>query len=112
MAFPFVKARLHRLLDLRADSREYAKRLVDRSFQDIAGRLSDGRPFLTGTTFTAADLTFAALAASVLIPEDYGVALPRLDELPPEMAQQIRLWRQQPAGLFALRMFREHRRPS
>lgn len=33
--------------------------------------------------FSAADLTFASLAASLLMPPEYGVPLPQPDELPP-----------------------------
>ena len=41
---------------------------VDRVFDDIADRIADGRPFLLGDRFTAADLTFAALSAPMLVP--------------------------------------------
>ena len=39
----------------------------------MAEMLADGRPFLLGDRFTAADLTFAALAAPVVLPPRYGV---------------------------------------
>jgi glutathione S-transferase len=32
--------------------------------------LADGRPFICGETFTAADLTFASLAAPVVLPKE------------------------------------------
>jgi glutathione S-transferase len=75
----------------------------------IADRLSDGRRYLTGDRFTAADLTFAALSASVLVPPEYGVALPQPEQLPPSLADKIRSFREHPAGAFALRLFREER---
>jgi glutathione S-transferase len=75
----------------------------------IAERLSDGRPYLTGDRFTAADLTFAALSAAVLVPPQYSVALPQPEELPPALADKIRSFREHPAGAYALRLFREHR---
>ena len=55
-----------------AESRERVRAVFD----EVGGRLSDGRRFLVGDAFTAADLTFAALAAAVLIPSRYGVPLP------------------------------------
>ena len=67
-------------------------------------------PFLTGDRFTAADLTFAALAAAVLVPPEYGVALPQPDVLPEPVASAVRSMREHPAGVFALRLFREERR--
>ncbi|MGZ3697035.1 MAG: glutathione S-transferase [Bdellovibrionota bacterium] len=97
------------VLGVRSSSRDYARKTVDRTFEKVGRSLSDGRKFLVGERFTAADLTFAALSASVLVPENYGVALPTLVELPAEMREQVLKWRATPAGEFALRIYREHR---
>ena len=53
-----------------------------RVFDAVAER--SGRParYLCCDRFSAADLTFAALAASVLVPPGYGVPLPQPDLLP------------------------------
>ena len=82
---------------------------VQRTFDAVADRLQDGRRYLCGVAFTAADLAFAALAAPALVPPQYGVALPAPDELPPEMAAGVRAFRAHPAGAFACRLFREER---
>jgi glutathione S-transferase len=82
---------------------------VQRSFERVSQRLADGRPFLCGERFSAADLTFAALAGAVLVPEQYSIPLPQPDVLPPALAATIRDLRSQPAGAHALAMFREHR---
>lgn len=78
-------------------------------FDTVDELLSDGRSYLVGKTFSAADLTFAALAAPVLLPRDYGSPLPSLDEVPPELLAQIEEFRSSPAGAFALRVYRDHR---
>jgi glutathione S-transferase len=80
------------------------------AFDSIADRLADGRRYLCGDRFTGADLTFAALSAAVLVPPEYGVALPQPELLPPYLADKIGAFRKHPAGEFALRMFREERR--
>jgi glutathione S-transferase len=80
---------------------------VRRVFDEIAERLADGRPHLCGERFTAADLTFACLAAAVLVPPQYGVRLPQPDELPPATGAAVRSFREHPAGAYALRLFRE-----
>jgi glutathione S-transferase len=82
---------------------------VQRTFDAVAARLDDGRRYLCGDAFTAADLAFAALAAPVLVPPQYGVPLPQPDELPPDMATAVRDFRAHPAGAFALRLFGEER---
>jgi glutathione S-transferase len=60
--------------------------------------LSDGRPHLCGERFTAADLTFAALAAPVLAPPVYGVALPQPAQMRAETAALVERARAHPAG--------------
>jgi len=83
---------------------------VRRAFDAIAERLSDGRRHLCGDRFTAADLTFASLAAAVLVPPEYGVRLPQPEELPEPVASDVRAFRAHPAGAYALRLFRTQRR--
>lgn len=82
---------------------------VKRNFDAVAERLADGRPYLLGDAFTAADLTFAAMAAAVVLPPQYGVPLPSLAELPPSFATYVASLRDHPAGAFALRMYRDER---
>jgi glutathione S-transferase len=82
---------------------------VLRAFDAVAERLSDGRPYLCGDRFTAADLTFAALSASVIVPPQYGVSLPQPDVLPAHIAAVVQGFRAHPAGAYALRLFRDER---
>jgi glutathione S-transferase len=97
---------------MRIDARgaERSKKHVDEVFAQVAQRLSDGRRYLLGDTFSAADLTFAALAAPVVVPPEYGVPLPSLDDIPPDAAALVRAYREAPAGRFALRLYAEDRR--
>ena len=80
---------------------------VWREFDFIGELLADGRKHLCGDRFGAADLTFAALSASVIVPPVYGVPLPQPDVLPPHTAALVRRARAHPAGRYALRLFRE-----
>ena len=82
---------------------------VDAQFDAVAGRLADGRRYLVGDRFSAADLAFAALAGPVVVPLTYGTPLPQPDDLPEDMAAAVLRWRSHPAGQFALRLFREER---
>jgi glutathione S-transferase len=49
---------------------------IDEVFATVAQRLKDGRRYLCGDAFTAADLTFAALAAPVVVPHAYARFFP------------------------------------
>ena len=83
---------------------------VRHAFDAVAARLADGRRHLCGDRFTAADLTFACLASPVVVPPQYGLPLPRLDQLTPEMATAVRGFRAHPAGAYALELYATHRR--
>jgi len=83
---------------------------VFRELDHVAGLLSDGRPYLCGERFSAADLTFAALSAPVIIPSVYGVSLPQPEVMPAQLAAIVERAREHPAGRFALTLFANHRR--
>jgi glutathione S-transferase len=85
------------------------ERRVREAFDAIAEQLADGRPYLLGDRFTAADLTFASLAAAAVVPPEYGVRLPQPEELPEPVAGLIRSFREHPAGAYALRLFAAER---
>jgi glutathione S-transferase len=110
LGYPFVSRFIDRFLGITPEATAQAERDVNAAFDAVGTRLADGRPFLMGERFTAADLTFSALAASVLMPPEYGVPLPQPDELPEPMALKVRELRRHPAGQHAMRMFREERR--
>lgn len=100
---PMIRARV----SLNGASTDIAK--VHGVFDEIADRLGDGRPYLCGDAFTAADLTFAALSAAVLIPAEYGAELPPVETLPAAMREQVEALRAHPAGQFAQRVIATER---
>jgi glutathione S-transferase len=110
LVYPLVTRIIDRYLDITPASAQRSEVEVRAVFDSVAERLGDDRPYLCGERFSAADLTFASLAAPLLMPPQYGVPLPRPDELPPAMAAKVHELRAHPAGTFALKMFREERR--
>jgi glutathione S-transferase len=108
--FPLMTKFAARRLNLGPDTLEHDRPRVEAAFDAIAARLADGRPYLLGERFSAADLTFAALSAAVVVPPDYGTRLPQPEELPEEVARDVRAFREHPAGAFALRLFATERR--
>ena len=78
-------------------------------FAEVAARLADGRRFLTGDRFTAADLTFAALAAPVVFAPECRAAMPALAQVPAAMRTDVMALRATAAGQFALRLYAAER---
>jgi glutathione S-transferase len=109
LLYPAVYAWIDRHLEITQETSDQSIDEVRTVFDEVGGRLADGRPYLCGGTFTAADLTFSALAAPVLMPPGYGVELPQPDELPPAAADVVHELRAHPAGRHALAMFRNER---
>jgi glutathione S-transferase len=99
-----------RYLKITADKVEEGRPIIARQLDAIAARLSDGRRYLAGERFTAADLTFAAMSALLVVPPTYGVPLPQPDQLPGGFAGEVRAFRRHPAGVLALRLYAEDRR--
>jgi glutathione S-transferase len=110
VAYPLLALAIDRYLDVTPAAAARSEAEVRATFDAVAKRLDDGRPYLCGERFSAADLTFAALAAAVLMPPEYGVRLPQPDELPAATAAVVRELRAHPAGVHALAMFRDERR--
>jgi glutathione S-transferase len=86
------------------------ERDVFRELDWVAELLSDGRPYLSGDRFGAADLTFGALSAAVVAPSDYGTPLPPIELMRPNTLEYISRAREHPAGQFALQLVERHRR--
>ena len=108
-AGPLVNIGISRALGVNDASAAAALENVERVFDDVAARLADGRRFLLGDRFTAADLTFGALSAAMLLPGGYGSPLPPPEALPDVAARHVRSLRGHPAGAFAGRLYREER---
>ncbi len=110
IGYPAVLAIVARVLDVTPATAIKAEAEVRDRFAAVSKRLADGRPHICGEAFTAADLTFSALAAPMLMPSGYGVALPQPEELPAYAAGVVRELRVHPAGVHALAMFETERR--
>lgn len=109
LAYPLMIAIVAHVLDVTPATAADAEVQVRATFDEVGNRLADGRPYLCGERFTAADLTFAALAAPMLMPASYGVTLPPTSELPPYAAKVVGELRAHPAGVHALAMYVQER---
>ena len=107
--YPFLAALARRNLALKPDSIAGEQKVIETALSQVESRLSDGRRFLLGDSFSAPDLALAALAAPIMIPREYGGLMSTLDQLPSEMRNQVAAWRARPAGQFIARLYAENR---
>jgi glutathione S-transferase len=110
LGYPVLIAIVAHVLDVTPAKAIESEAEVRAVFDEVGEQMADGRPYICGDEFTAADLTFSALAAPVLMPVGYGVPLPQPDELPAYAAEVVQDLRAHPAGQHALAMFDAERR--
>ncbi|MEM6293532.1 MAG: glutathione S-transferase family protein [Myxococcota bacterium] len=108
---PFFARFATRYLDVSPETVDVAHRDIEAMLDDIERRLQDGRPYLFGETFTAADLSFAALSAPISFPPEYGVPIPSREQILAVAPQAARYWAR-PAVEHAVTMYAKHRRPA
>jgi glutathione S-transferase len=108
--WPLADRFMRHVLDIHPGVEALDESAVFGELDFVAQRLADGREYLCGERFGAADLTFAALAAAVLLPPQYGTSLPQPDILDPTTASLVNRAREHPAGQYALELFAENRR--
>ena len=108
--WPFAVRLVGRVLDIHPGVEIQDEAVVWRELDHVGELLADGRPYLCGERFGAADLTFAALAAAVIVSPDYGIPLPQPELLPASTAALVLRAREHPAGRYALALIAAHRR--
>jgi len=104
-----IRGAIRRALRVDRKGRDLSRERVNEVFTGVAERLADGRRFLMGEHFGAADLTFAAMAAPVLLPPKYGYTMPSRTLLPRSFSDEVAELSNTVAGRFALRIYDEER---
>ena len=82
---------------------------IKKIFERVDGTLKDGRKYLTGDRLTIADIAFAAVAAPLLLPMEFGGAMGTLQIVPAEMRLEVEELRATPAGQFVLLLYQNDR---
>jgi glutathione S-transferase len=78
-------------------------------FDEVDALLAKRGSYLVGSRMSAADLTFAALAAPILVPPAYGWPLPKVDETPAPFRALVARYRERRAGRWALELYARER---
>lgn len=112
-SFPFVRSFMREALRVDEEGFRRSRERVFRVADEVEERLRDGRPYLCGDEFSAADLAFASLSAPASFPgtAHFGAWLPPVERLDPDAQRLVHEFRAHPAGVFAQRVLDEHRWP-
>ncbi|NJM68839.1 MAG: glutathione S-transferase family protein [Scytonema sp. RU_4_4] len=107
VVFPTVRSIAQQKLNITQESSAQAYEQIKSIFEQVSELLTDGRTYLVGNSFSAADLTFAALAAPAVRPPEHPMTRASLEELPSKLVSGIKKFRETPAGGFALRLYHD-----
>jgi glutathione S-transferase len=105
--FPKTRALACKKFNITPESTVEARQNIEQIFAQVSNILADGRRYLVGDKLSAADITFAALAAPTIAPPEHPATRGSLDNFPVNMAKEINQFRETPAGQFVLRLYRE-----
>lgn len=110
-AYPMFVALMKRGLKITPSAAERSRVRLVATLDAVDERLADGRRYLVGDRFTAADLTFAALGAVMVLPPQYGFTVPEQTRQVGELAAFREAAQARPAGRFIARLYAEERPP-
>ncbi len=102
---PLLIAAIRRALRIDEAGVTRSSAVATELFDQVAGRLADGRPYLAGDQLSAADLTFAALSGPLLLPPGCPTTLPPYEAMPEPIRDLVDRYRATPAGEFGLRLY-------
>ncbi len=105
----FAKKGMAKEFELNTNNPDEHVTEIRKIFEKVNGLLADGRHYLVGNRFTLADLSFAAIAAPMILPEEFGGILPVISQLPDQYRDHVTELRATPAGQFVFRLYQAER---
>jgi glutathione S-transferase len=109
LLYPLFTRLLRQGLGISSERAQRSLERVRQVFAEVSRRLADGRRFLVGDRFTAADLTFAALAYPAVLPPG-GPLGPSPPSIPEGVVRVVDELRATAAGQLVTRLYAEERR--
>lgn len=109
LCYPFMKSFIRRRLRVYEHEVTAGLARTREIMRQVDELLSDRREYLVGNRFSAADLSLACMMAPFLLPAQYGVRLPAIEEAPLTMRATVHEFRKTVTGQFALRLFETKR---
>ncbi len=109
VCFPLLKSIVNRKLRVNEKTVQVGLKRCQEIINHTDSLLADGRKYLVGDHFSAADLTLACMIAPFILPRQYGIPLPSIAEMPLPMQGTIKEYQETRTGRFALHLFATQR---
>lgn len=97
-----------KLMDLGPEQGRQSLAILDAELQWLDGLLADGRPYLSGSQWSRADLTAAALLGPMVVPKEHPMV--HAIVFPKAVFEVMRAWSERPTMQFVRRMYAVHRK--
>lgn len=109
VVFPPMRSLVKKKYDVNAESVVQYYEQIENVFEKVNELLADGRNYLVGDKMSAADISFASLAAPILQPPQHPIKSSNSEELPAEMLSKIKKLQETAAGKFVLNLYENWR---
>jgi len=103
--FPLFVLLINKLVDPSERAVEEGLNKVRDIVKTTDGLLAESHTYLLGNQFTAADLSLACMLAPLVLPRNYGIRLPELNEFPKDGRPVVEEFRSTVTGAYVLRLF-------
>jgi glutathione S-transferase len=110
IAFPYTVNLVRKKYKILPEEATNSLQIIREIFESIDRQLQTGKEYLVGDSFSAADLTFASLAAPILRPHNHPFYSSKIEKIDRQVAEVIEELRETIAGKFVLRLYREQRK--
>ena len=109
LCFPLLRAFIRARLRVHENEVSAGLTRCREIVSQIDSLLADGRKFLLGDRFGAADVSLACMMSPFVLPRQYGIQLPSIEEVPATMRGTVEEFQDTPTGRFVLRLFETER---
>lgn len=111
LSYPLIKLISANTLNPNIPEQSNRYQALLQAFDKMDAIVSDGRRYLVADRISSIDIEYCVSAAPCVMPPEYGGGgiLPKIEQLPSEMAKLVAGFRSRPTGQFILRAYAEDR---
>lgn len=109
VVFPFFFLLVRMLVNPNKRTVEQGLDKIRNIVRETDALLSQGHKYLLGPTFTAADLALACMLSPLVLPRNYGIRLPLIEELPRAARPVVREFSSTDTGAYVQALFEKEK---